>query len=291
MTAFSRAVVETSSARLTMEIQSLNRRALEISTILPPEFTRFDNEIRGWIKEDVCRGYLVVRMTVFFEGSSSGQLKPDLSLAQNLYEGRRLIANHLAIAEESSPLDWICSQVGVFECLKEERLDEKEALSALKELTQTAVSDLVTIKNIEGAAIEKDITQRIELLSSRINEVEAKAKDSVEGYKEKLKKTLEGYLSGGIDNDDRILKEICIYADKIDISEEITRFRSHIDQFNSFLKKNENSKGKSLDFVLQELSREVNTIGSKSPNIEISKLVVEMKNELEKIREQTFNVE
>ncbi len=156
---------------------------------------------------------------------------------------------------------------------------------------QQAVEDALVMKTTEGESLYNDISGRIEFLRKGIESIDGKSADATGKFRDKLKERVEEYLEGAFENDERILKEIALYAEKVDISEEITRFKSHLSQFMDLMKSNESSVGKKLEFLVQELLRETNTVGSKAQNSSVAHDVIALKGEIEKIREQIQNVE
>jgi uncharacterized protein (TIGR00255 family) len=170
--------------------------------------------------------------------------------------------------------------------MKDFSVDFKEILKCL----DAALDELIIMKEKEGDILLKDIKKRLKLIESLVLKIEGKSKTATEDFEKKLKERLESFLPKGGEVDERILKEIAIYADKVDITEEITRLKSHIEQFNLFCEKKE-IIGRKMDFLLQEMTREINTVSSKSSTTQVSVHVVEIKSELEKIREQVQNIE
>lgn len=147
------------------------------------------------------------------------------------------------------------------------------------------------MKESEGKALAEDMFKRLDLLQLWIKEIHLQAEEAPKKYRQKLVERMEELLPGRVENEERILREILLYADKVDISEEITRFQSHLDRFHSLLLSDETILGKKAEFMLQELGREINTIGSKAADLKVSYRVVDIKGELERIREQIQNVE
>ena len=174
----------------------------------------------------------------------------------------------------------------------DEKWEEEEAyLAAIHEVIHEALANLLQMKQIEGKALAQDMIERLKHMKSSIEEIALASPQAVSKQRQKLKERLEEVVPGSVENEDRLLREICLYAEKVDITEELTRFRSHLNQFEQLLHSSETSIGKTIEFLLQELNREINTIGSKASDITISQKVIEVKSELEKIREQIQNVE
>lgn len=289
MTAFGRANLLTAVGRFIVEIQSLNRKHLEISLYLPPELIRFDPEIRRWVAAETVRGQVIVRIKSFYEEKAPFQVKANLVLANEYKNACMALAKTLDLPPDLT-LESVIAQPGVL-VVEEELTDEKLFLSALHQAVHNALVPLKKMKMTEGAHLEKDIRERLHLLSLWIDELEKKAPDALERQKQKLHKKLEELLLNKLDNTELIIREMALYASRIDISEEIVRFRSHLIQFHHFLDQHDSEKGKSLDFLIQELNREANTMASKSQDAVIAQKVVDIKGVLEKIREQVQNIE
>lgn len=288
MTAFGRAVLSTPLGRFSSEISSLNRKHLDINIALPKELSRFEVDLRKLVSNYVFRGQVTVKISAFFEAMTPIAVKANLPLARQVKEAWEVIARELKITGEL-PLTLISkSDVLLYE---EEHKDDEMYRQALITIVELALKDFIAMRELEGAALQKDIETRLETLSANIKKIASRSVGATEKYRQKLLERLQEVLPGAVENEERILREICMYAEKIDISEEITRFNSHLNQTATLIKSDAPGIGKTFEFLLQELHREMNTIGSKASDVDISRLVIESKGELEKIREQIQNVE
>lgn len=288
MTAYGRASKETSLGRFFVEIQSVNRKFLEINCYLPKELSHFDVEIKKWIGEAVSRGQLNVKLAATFDEKIPFAAKPNIPLARQLKEAWDKIATELGAKGFS--LDLLVNEKNIIS-YEENFQDEELYRQAIKEAVQSALKELLEMKDKEGKALQNDIAKRLKNLQQWLDQIAQKAPGATTRYRQKLIERLEEVLPGSAENEEKILREISIYAEKIDIAEETTRFSSHLKQFSDLLDSDIANGGKTLEFILQEMNREVNTIGSKSSDIEVSRLVIEIKSELERIREQIQNVE
>lgn len=288
MTAYARASLKKNAGQFVVEIQSLNRKFLEVNTNLPKELIRFDVEIKKWISELIFRGQINFKLFVSFDAITPITIKPNLNLVRQMKQAFDLIAKDLNIKEEFK-LDLIKGEKDIF-LYAEEFENEEEYRLAIKEAVFSALNDLVKMKMTEGQALLEDIQSRIHHIQKFIDQIALLAPDATEKQREKLFRKL-GEISALHENEERLMKEICLFAEKVDIAEELTRFKSHIEQFLDLLNSNNDTIGKTLEFIIQEMNRETNTIGSKASDINISKLVIEIKSELERIREQIQNVE
>lgn len=289
MTAYGRACVASSFGRIIVEIQSVNRKHLEINSFLPKELVRFDAEIKQWVGARIHRGQVTFKVTACFDTESPTVVAPNLPLARQLKKAWDQIATELGIEKEFS-LELLAKENDLL-LYEEDLKDEEGCRKALHEATSHALSQMMEMKRKEGEALRNDISSRLERLETLIKKAEDKAPDAPKKFRQKLTERLEEVLQKGIENEERILREVCVYAEKVDIAEEITRFKSHLKQFETLLNKESLSIGKTMDFLVQELNREINTVGSKASDIELSHLVVDIKGELERIREQIQNIE
>ena len=289
MTAYGRASTQLPLGRFVVEVQSVNRKFLEVNALLPKELARFESEVKQWIGGVVARGQVSCKVSAFFESSTPMVVSPNIPLAREIKAAWDKIAKAVGVAQKFE-LSFLADVEGMF-IYGEEMPDEELYRQALKGVVEKALESFLAMKAREGQHLLDDIAQRMYKLVQMIGQIALYAPDATKRYQQKLKERIEALVPGSVDNDERLLREIGIYAEKVDIAEEITRFSSHLSQLDGLLNSAEVSVGKTLEFVLQELNREINTIGSKSGDMRISCQVVEIKGELEKIREQIQNVE
>lgn len=283
MTGFGRALLETPFGQLLVEIQSVNRKHLDISTFLPPLFTPFETEIRKWISEEIERGQVTVRVRLH----SQEQQLPDLAFLQALKVEWKKRAQALQTPSEEITLSFLLQHAGNSSPIE---TASEEHLVILKKCVKLALKSLLQMKKTEGEALLSDLTTRLAQLVRNIDTFEREAPIGVKRLREKLQQRILDLFPPGIEAEERVLREAALLAEKADITEEVTRLRSHCNQFLLLLQSKEN-KGRKFDFLIQEMARETNTIGAKSTEIGAIHLVVEMKGELEKMREQVQNLE
>lgn len=284
MTGFGRAVSDTPFGRLTVEIQSVNRKYLEVFVSLPKEFGRFENEVRKWVAEAVSRGQVSVRIALVPNLAAIEGLLPDVKLLKALKKQWEKLAHSIGADPESVDLPFLLQYLP-----SPEKGVRDEDLSALKRCVEEALAALCKMKQLEGKALQKDLEARLKELEQLIGKVEKQSPDATAKMRERLCEKMAEVLKSGAETEERLLREVALFAERVDIAEEITRFRSHLVQFKAIFK--EAIAGRKMDFLIQEMGREVNTIGSKSMEAKISHLVVELKSELEKMREQIQNIE
>lgn len=289
MTAYGRSSVNSSSGQFTVEIQTVNRKYLELNLFLSKELMRFENEIRKWISAKIFRGSVSIKIIAKYVKESPLVVTPNLPLARQIKSAWDKIVEDLDL-KRGFDLNLLSREQGIL--IYEENIgNEEEFLETLRQVVDGAVEETIKMKLKEGIALQSDISRRLTVLGTAIDKIALKAPTAPEKYRQKLLARLEELLPGHTENEDRILREIALFTDKIDISEEITRFNSHLSQFEGLLAQDESTIGKTLDFLIQELNREVNTIGSKASDLDVTKNVIEIKSELEKIREQVQNIE
>lgn len=293
MTAYGRSGLVSDKGKFSVEIQSVNRKHLEINVVLPKELLRFDADVRRWVASFVARGQVNVKISASFDRFSPLVVMPNLALAKEVKKSWEAIAKEFGIALSAEALLPILASDKDLLLYEEDIQDEEAIRQTLEGIVLEALRHFVVMKEREGAFLYEDIAARFARIGTIIKEIGPLAPGATEKYRQRLVERLKDVLLSSID-DERVMREVCIYAEKIDITEEITRFESHLQQVNKMLhaKQLENQGiGKTLEFIVQELNREINTIGSKSSDIEISRRVIEIKSELERIREQIQNIE
>lgn len=290
MTAYGRASLNTPVGHFVVEIQSVNRKFLEVNVFLPRELSQFDIELKKWLLPYLARGQVTIKVNVTFEGAVPFIVRPNLPLARQLKAAWDEIAKELKLDAEEFRLSLLETTEGLL--TYEENLAEEENYRGfLKQALEEALKGFLQMKSQEGAILQSDISQRLETMRQSLQLIEKKMPFATRKYREKLVARLDEIVPGHVENEERILREIALFAEKIDITEEMTRFYCHLTHFEELIHSTALSVGKTLEFVLQELNREVNTIGSKSSDLEIARAVIDIKSELERIREQIQNIE
>ncbi|MFI0435227.1 MAG: YicC/YloC family endoribonuclease [Parachlamydiaceae bacterium] len=290
MTAYGRASLNTKVGHFVVEIQSVNRKFLDVNVTLPRELNQFDIELKKWLMPYLARGQVSVKVNVAFEGAVPFIVRPNLPLAHQLKDAWDQIAKELNI--QSNPFNLsLLERVEGLLTYEENRDEEENYREALKQTLDIALKSFLQMKVQEGGVLQADISLRLEKMRYSLRTVEHKMPFATNKYREKLVARLEELAPGHVENEERILREIALFAEKIDITEELTRFNCHLTHLEELIHSPSISVGKTLEFVLQELNREINTIGSKSSDIEIARAVIDIKSELERIREQIQNIE
>ncbi len=288
MTGYGRGEAARGGAKFTVEISTVNRKQAELSLYLPRELDALESRARDEINAKVSRGRIAARVQWTAKSGERAQVEIDRNLANQYAEEYRKLAADLKLGGEVS-LDTILRAPGVLQT-SEEELDVESLWTPLRTAVRAALKELLAMRGCEGANLKKDLQKRIDALQKSVKAVKRQAPKTVRRHREAL---LDRLNQSGLDlklDDERVLKEVALFADRIDITEELTRLESHFGQFADYAKA-KGPVGRTLDFLSQEMNREVNTIGSKANDPVISRLVVTMKSELEKFREQVQNVE
>jgi uncharacterized protein (TIGR00255 family) len=290
MTGYGRGECAREGFKVTVELSSVNRKQAEISVNLPREMEMLEAQMRDLINRHIARGRLTVRVSLHTAaGKASARMHLNLPLAQAYARELGRLARQLKLAGPVS-LDHLVRAPGVFQT-DEELADAEHLWPAVDKALRQALAALVKTREREGAHLAEDLDAHVTLMRRCAARVQAQAARAAERYRQQL---LERIKSAGLEtpaaDDERLLKEIVFFADRSDISEELTRLQSHFQQFNDCVKSKE-PVGRMLDFLAQEMNREINTIGSKANDALISREVVILKAELEKFREQAQNVE
>ncbi len=291
MTGFGRGTASGEERFWTVELRSVNHRYLDISIKLPRRFIGLDDRIKKEISSFHNRGRVDIFITLNDEGIEAIKLKADLGLAKEYLRCLKEVAQELTITGEPD-LTMLASYRDIISPLDEEGGAEilEEYWSDLQEAIVDALKECQEMRQREGAILQNDLLERLTIFQQTIDRIEQSIPLIIEKREKALQERLDNLLSG-IDIDPvRLAQEVAILVDKTDVSEEIVRLRSHLEQFHEFLEIDE-PVGRRLDFLVQEFLREVNTIASKINHAETAHLTVGMKSELEKIREQVQNLE
>ena len=288
MTGYGRGEIDHGGAKLSVELNSLNRKQSDIVVNLPRDLAELEPRIRQTINEKISRGRMNVLVTLQESANGARKLALDTGLARSYHEAMLTLQKELSAPGEIT-IGTILQAPGVMRS-PEHSIDAAEAWPVLQQALAAALAELIKMREREGKHLAKDLIHRLKVLRKEIKEVRALYPEVVKKYRSALLERIEkAGLNLPID-DERLLKEVSFFADRSDISEELTRVESHLAQFAHHLRKNE-PVGRTLEFITQEIFRELNTLGAKSNDAAISQHVVACKSELEKIREQIQNLE
>lgn len=290
MTGFGRSTRIEDGLQCTIEIKSVNSRFLDLNIRSPKQVNSVEHSIRKCIQKSLHRGKVDVFVTLQDIDDREKQFLINSSLKHQIQD--LLVLEGFYKSAQEVPLAAVMSISNEWIQIKDDEIQEDSLCSLITETTMEALNALVHMRTSEGVQIQKDLLERLSHMTAIIDDINVHKEDAVLAYKENLRKKMLEYVDN-LDiaiNEDRLLQEVAIMADKTDITEEIVRFSSHVVQLTNTLKKDE-PIGRKLDFIIQEMNREVNTIGSKAMDISLTDHVVQLKCELEKVREQVQNIE
>ena len=290
MTGFGSGTATKDGITCTVEIKSVNARFLDLFIRSPKQINPFESIIRGLVQDRITRGKVEVSVSIQDAGERPKTFTINSVLRKQIQE--LLVQEEFYDDPKKVPLQAVNSISNEWIQQQDTPIAEDVLSEIVQESTNQALDALITMRTIEGKHIEQDLLSRITTLENIIKSIDEKKAGAVDAYREHIKGKIQEYLVSleASISEDRFLQEIALLADKTDITEEIVRFTSHVVQLKNTLV-DENSVGRKVDFILQEMNREVNTIGSKAMDSIITELVVQLKCELEKIREQVQNVE
>jgi len=288
MTGFGRGDGETTLGKVFVETRSVNHRYCDINVKLPRRLTPFENRIKEIIRAQVSRGRIDIFLKLDTSGEENVHLSVDLHLAEQYYQALQSLKESLHLRDKIT-LELVAGAKDVITA-KEETGDLEPFWQEILPILKRSSQDLDDMKRSEGEILSKDLQQRLERITDQLEEIKNLSPSRLEVYQNRLRERVQSLL-GGIDVDpSRFQQEVALLAERTDITEEIVRAESHLTQFLTLLKAEE-PVGRKMDFLLQEIYREVNTLSAKANDAEISQRVVEIKAELEKIREQVQNIE
>ena len=290
MTAFGRASVKGEERVITVEVKSVNSRFFDCTVRLPRAYSFMEEKVKGRVQSAVSRAKVEVSILVENRGTSGMRVEVDMPLAAAYIDALRRLRDEFSLADDISVMT-VARQNDLFTYTREEE-DPEQAWARVCEVLDMALADYAAMREAEGRKTEADIRAKLARVGELAEQVGAISREDTVGYRAKLEARIRAILADEsiVPDEGRLLTECAVFADKIAIDEELVRLSSHFSAFDEICRAAEPS-GRKLDFLMQELNRETNTIGSKANNARIARLVVEMKGELEKIREQVQNIE
>lgn len=288
MTGYGKGSYDKGGVELTCEIKTVNNRYLDVSIKAPRIFAAYEDVIRSTIKEKLTRGHADVFVSLKDKREKPTALSVDENLAISYVTAAKKLRELFPELQDDITLSSVLRYPEVLKNEDTAVLDE-ELIAALKAALGLALDNLNAMRKVEGEKLQADMLARVQTIESTVEQIKARAPQIAAQYKEKLTARVSEYLNGANIDESRILTEVAVFTDKSNIDEELTRLTSHIAQFRSICK--EGIVGRKLDFLVQEFNREANTTCSKSNDVEITRLGLALKNEIEKIREQVQNVE
>ncbi|MBQ7108548.1 MAG: YicC family protein [Clostridia bacterium] len=288
MTGYGRFELLKDGVNYTVEIKSVNHRYFEFSARTPKGCAFLEEKLKAFFADRIARGKIEVYVGMDGGSRSSSVVTVNEAVADSYVEALKTLKKKYGLSGKVSLSDVILNN-DVF-LIERPKLNEDEVWSAVEQAATGAVEAFIKMRETEGVRLAEDVKSRCNHILEMVGLVEKNAPETLKNYRERLEKKLREVLENSSIDEQRILTEAAIFADKIAVDEETVRLRSHIEQLISMINSDE-TLGKKFDFVVQEMNREANTIGSKAQNIEITRIVVDIKGEIEKIREQIQNIE
>ncbi len=288
MTGFGRERMILNNREIIVEVRSVNNRFCEFSARTPRNYGYLDERLKALFKSKITRGKVEVSVSIYKQEGADAEIAINKTIAEGYINALRSVKDELSLTDDLS-LSSIMRLPDVFTVVKTED-DEEEIWNDVSEVANGALAHFMEMRRTEGAKLYDDVLSRLALIEENVTKIEERSPKVNDEYRDRLLAKLKEVLQDTNIDEQRVLTEAAVFADKTAVDEETVRLRSHIAQFRGLLEAAE-PIGRKLDFLVQELNREVNTIGSKCQDITITKMVVDMKAEIEKIREQIQNIE
>ena len=290
MTGFGRAQMMIDSMNITVELRSVNHRYFEFNSRVPRSYGFLEEKLKNFVGSLVARGKVECYVSVENLEDSEVEILVNHSLASSYISALNELAdrNELTLRDDLV-LSTLSRNNDIFVVHKQEA-DEDRVWNAVKTVTEEAVAKFISMREVEGEKLKNDVLFRADEILKKVAIIEERSPETVKEYNDKLLAKINEFLSDVQVDEQRLLTECAIFADKVAVAEETVRLRSHIDQLRQFMESNE-AIGRKIDFLVQEMNREANTIGSKAQDVTIARNVIDIKAEIEKIREQIQNIE
>lgn len=290
MTGYGRAQATVDTINVTVELKSVNHRYFEFNSRVPRNYGFLEEKLKSFVGSLVSRGKVECYVSVENLEDSEVEILVNHGLASSYLKAYRELAqrNELDIRDELA-ISSLVRNSDIFTVHKQEA-DEEKIWDAVKSVAAEAVAKFIAMREAEGEKLKNDVLSRADFILNKVSVIEERSPETVKEYNEKLLSRINEFLSDVQVDEQRLLTECAIFADKVAVAEETVRLRSHIDQLGQFLNSTE-AVGRKIDFLVQEMNREANTIGSKAQDVTIARCVIDIKAEIEKIREQIQNIE
>lgn len=288
MTGYGKSEQTIDSLNVTVEIKSVNHRYFEFSARVPREYGFLEEKLKKYCNSLITRGKVECYVSVDDLEEREMEVNVNETLAAGYVKALKELSERFGLKDDISAVT--LSRYPDVITLHKASEDEERIWNAVKTVAETAVSKFIEMRETEGSKLRGDILSRADYIIECVEFIEGRSPETVREYNEKLKQRMKELLGDAAVDEQRLLNEAAIYADKIAVDEETVRLRSHISQLRDFMNSSE-AIGRKLDFLVQEINREANTIGSKAQDVDIAKKVIAIKAEVEKIREQVQNIE
>lgn len=288
MTGFGRAQKLFDGREITVEIKSVNHRYYEFSSRTPRAYGYLDEKLKTFLNGNITRGKVEVSVLIVNREGTDAEIGVNMGIAKGYIDALTKANTELGLKNDLT-LSSVMRLPDIFNVVKAPE-DEETVWDQVKETAQDALKKFLDMRLTEGIKMHDDILSRLDYIEKRVGEVEKRSPEVNELYRVRLESKIKDALADANIDEQRILTEVALFSEKTAVDEETVRLRSHIAQYRELIEQ-ENPVGRKLDFLTQELNREVNTIGSKGQDVEITRIVVDLKSEIEKIREQIQNIE
>ncbi len=288
MTGYGRAEKIIGGKKISVEMKSVNHRYSDYSVKVPRNYGFLEERIREYVSEYVFRGKVDLFVNLESYEESDKEIILNTDLAKSYIDALKKLRDEFGLKDDIS-VSVVAKNSEIFKAERKEE-DQEQIWQSVREVLAEAVSAFVAMREREGERIYKDLIERVEYMKKIAAEIDERSPETVSEYRRKLYGKIKELLDDRTVDEGRLLTEVAVFADKVAVNEEIVRLESHFDEFYNILNSNEPA-GRKIDFLIQEINRETNTIGSKANDIVIAKKVVELKAEIEKLREQIQNIE
>lgn len=290
MTGFGRGEYNDGKRNIIVEIKSVNHRYSDISVRMPRRYSFVEDKVKNTIKEKIKRGKIDVSVMVENLTENDVNIKLNTMIAQQYYDNLKELQRQFEVSGDIT-LQYLAGMPDVLKAIPDVD-DEEEMSKCILQPVREAAANLEAMRMVEGEKLAKDLVMRGEIIKGLVDQIEERAELVPKAYTEKLRERIQELIGNSVSiPEDRILVEAAIFADKCNVTEELTRLNSHMDQMKAIIEQSSQPDGKKLDFLVQEMNREANTIGSKANDITVTNLMLQVKAEIEKIREQVQNIE
>lgn len=288
MTGFGRCEKTVNNYDISVEIKAVNHRYADYNIKLPRMYNFLEEDVKKYLQEHIARGKVDVYLTIYKEQDDSKEIVLNEALAESYVNALKKIAEKFDVKDDIS-VSSIARYNDIFD-IKHTEEDEDVIRKSVLEVLGCALEGFISAREREGKKLADDMINRISTIKGELSRIEKIAPDTVIEHKNNIEQRIRELLGDVAVDESRLLTETAIYADKLSVNEEIVRLNCHLEEFDRIMEKG-NAVGRRLDFLLQEMNRETNTIGSKCNNLEVSNIVINIKSELEKVREQLQNLE
>ena len=290
MTGYGRFQSTVDSMNITVELKSVNHRYFEFNSRVPRNYGFLEEKLKSFVNSRVSRGKVECYVSIDNLEEDEVEIAVNHSLAESYCNALKELAGRLELnLRDDNIMSSLTRYNDIFVVHKNEA-DEEKIWNAVKVVTDEAVTKFIDMREQEGNKLKSDVLSRAETILGKVAEIEERSPETVKEYNDRLLARINEFLSDVQVDEQRIITECAIFADKVAVAEETVRLRSHIDQLRQFLNSDE-AVGRKIDFLVQEMNREANTIGSKAQDVTIARNVIDIKAEIEKIREQIQNIE